>query len=62
MEDHQGDFKLIKVIKFNNTKEDWMEFALKFNAVADERGYDKILEGAVNVPQDSDMTGGEANA
>ena len=39
-----------------------MEFALKFKAIADERGYDKILEGTLNVPRDSDMTGGEANA
>ena len=57
MEDHQGDFKLIKVIKFNNRKEDWTEFALKFKAIADERGYDEILECTVNVPRDTDMTG-----
>ena len=62
MEDHQGDFKLIKVIKFNNKKEDWMEFALKFTAIADERGYDEILEGTVNVPRDTDVSGGEAKA
>ena len=62
MEDYQGDFKLIKVIKFNNKKEDWMEFALEFKAIADERGYDEILEGTVNVPRDRDMSGGEAKA
>ena len=62
MEDHQGDFKSIKVIKFNNRKEDWTEFALKFKAIADERGYNEILDGTVNVPRDTDMTGGEANA
>ena len=62
MEDQQGEFKLIKVIKFNNRKEDWTEFALKFKAIADERGYDEILEGAVYVPQDTDTTGGEVSA
>ena len=56
------DFKLIKMIKFNNTKADWTEFALKFKAIADGRGYDEILEGTVNVPRDTDMTGGQANA
>ena len=54
MEDHQGDFKSVKVIKFNNRKEDWTEFALKFKAMADERGYDEILEDTVNVPRDTD--------
>ena len=62
MEDHQGDFKSIKVIKFNNRKEDWTECTLKYKVIADERGYDEILEGTVNVPRDTDMTGGEASA
>ena len=43
MEDHQGDLKSFKVIKFNNKTEDWTEFPLKFKAIADERGYDEIL-------------------
>ena len=62
MEDHQGDFKSIKVIKFDNRKEDWTEFALKFKAIADERGYDEILEGTVNVPRVTDVSGGEEGA
>ena len=62
MEDHQGDFKLIKVIKFNNRKEDWTEFYLKFKRIAYERGDDEILEGTGNVPRYTDMTGGEASA
>ena len=62
MEDHQSDFKSIEVIKFNNIKENWTEFALKFKAIADERGYYEILEGTANVPRDTDMSGGEANA
>ena len=39
-----------------------MEFSLKFKAIADERGYDEILEGTVNVPRDTDVTGGEERA
>ena len=62
MENYQGDFKSIKVIKFNNRKEDWTEFALKFKAIANERGYDEILEGTRNAPSDTDMTGGEEYA
>ena len=62
MEDHQEDFKLIKVFKFNNKKEDWRELTLKFKAIADERGYDEILEGNVDVPRDADMSGREASA
>ena len=52
----------IKAIKFNNKHEDWTEFDLKLKAIADERGYDEILEGTLNVPRDTDMSGGEANA
>ena len=52
----------IKVIKFSNIKEDWTEFVLKFKAIGNERGYDEILEGTVNVPRDPDMTGGEESA
>ena len=59
MEDHQGDFKLIKVINFNNRKEDWTEFALNIRAIADERAYNEILEGTVSVPRETDVSGGE---
>ena len=62
MEDHQGDFKSVKVIKFNNRKEDWTEFVLKFKAIADERGHEEILEGTVNVPRDTDVSGGEVGS
>ena len=50
MEDNQDKIKLIKVVKFNNRKEDWAEFALKFRAITDERGYDKILDRSETVP------------
>ena len=62
MEDHQGYFKLIKVIKFINRKEDWTEFTLKFIAIADKRGYDEMLEGTVNLWRDTDVSGGEDGA
>ena len=52
MEGNQDEIKSIKVIKFNNRKEDWAEFALRFKAIADERGYDKILEELEVVPAD----------
>ena len=50
------------MIKFNNREEDWREFALKFKAIADERGYDEILGGTVNVPRVTDVSGGEEGA
>ena len=50
------------MIQFNNRKEDWTEFALKFKAIANERRYDEILEGTVNVPSDTDVKGGEESA
>ena len=62
MEDHQGDFKSIKVIQFNNRKEDWTEFDLKLKAIADKRGYDEIQEGTRNVPRDTDTTCRAENA
>ena len=45
MSKETDDLKSIKVYKFNNTKEGWHEFALKFRAIADSRGYDDIIEG-----------------
>ena len=49
------------MIKCNDRIEDWTEVALKFKAIADERGYGEILEDTRNVPRDTDMTGGEEN-
>ena len=45
MSEEKDDLKSIKVYKFNNTKEGWHEFALKFRVIADSRGYDDIIEG-----------------
>ena len=33
-----------------------------FSFIADERGYDEILQGTVNVPRDTDVSGGEDGA
>ena len=47
MSEEKDGLKSIKVYKFNNTKEGWHEFALKFRVIADDRGYDDIIEGTV---------------
>ena len=46
-----GILSSIKVYKFNNTKENWHEFALKFRVIADYRDYWGIIDGSV-VPPD----------
>ena len=52
MSDEKDDLKSIKVYKFNNTKEKWHEFALKFRVIADTRLYCwVIIDGSV-VPPD----------
>ena len=53
---------IIKVIKVNSRIEELREFALKFKAIADERGYDENLEDTVNVPRDRHVSGGEEGA
>ena len=47
MSEEKDGLKSIKVYKFNNMKESWHEFALKFRVIADDRGYDEIIEGLV---------------
>ena len=51
MSDEKDDLKSVKVYKFDNTKENWHEFALKFRVVADTRDYWGIIDGSV-VPPD----------
>ena len=51
MGDEKDDLKSIKVYKFDNTKEKWHEFALKFRVIADTRDYRGIIDGSV-VPPD----------
>ena len=50
MDEEKEDLKSIKVFKFNNTKEIWHEFALKFRVIADSRGYDGIIDGSDSPP------------
>ena len=54
MSDEKGDLKSIKVYKFNNTEENWHEFALKFGVIADSRGYDGIIDGTVTPPDEKE--------
>ena len=51
MSAEKDDLKSIKVYKFDNTKEKWHEFALKFRVIADTRDYWRIIDGSV-VPPD----------
>ena len=54
MSEGKDGLKSIKVYKFNNTKENWHEFALKFRVIADDRGYNDIIEGIVTPPDDKE--------
>ena len=55
MSEEKDDLKSIKVYKFNNTKDNWHEFALKFRVIADTRGYWGIIDGTM-VPPDEQIT------
>ena len=50
--EEKDDLKIIKVYKFDNTKEKWHEFALKFRVIADTRGYKGIIDGTVIPPDE----------
>ena len=54
MSEEKDGLKSIKVYKFNNTKESWHEFALKFRVIADDRGYDDIIAGIVTPPDEKE--------
>ena len=54
MSEENDGLKSIKVYKFNNTKESWHEFTLKFRVIADDRGYDDINEGIVTPPDEKE--------
>ena len=51
MSDEKDNLKSIKVYKFNNTKENCHEFALKLRVIAETRDYWGIIDGSV-VPPD----------
>ena len=50
MSEGKDNLKSIKFYKFNNTKENWHEFALKFRVIADSRGYYGVIDGSVSPP------------
>ena len=54
MSEEKDDLKSIKVYRFNNTKESWHEFALKFRVIADYRGYDDIISGKETAPSEKE--------
>ena len=55
MDREKDDSKSIKVYMFNNVKENWHEFALKFRVIADSRGYDGIIDGAETPPDEKEI-------
>ena len=54
MSAEKNDLKSIKVNKFNNTKENWHEFALKFRVIADSRGYYGVIDGSMSPPDEQE--------
>ena len=55
MSEEKDDLKSIKVYKFNKTKENWHEFALKFRVIADSRGYYGIIDGSMSPPDKQEI-------
>ena len=53
--DEKDDLRSIKVYKFNNTMENWHEFALKVTVIADSRGYEDIVDGTVTPPDEKEV-------
>ena len=54
MSEEKDGLKSIKVYKFNNLKVNWHEFALNFRVIADDRGYNDIIEGIVTPPDEKE--------
>ena len=52
MSEVKDDLKSIKVYKFNNTKKNWHEFALKFRVIADSRCYYRVIDGNISPPDE----------
>ena len=52
MSEEKDNLKSIKVYKFNNTKENWHEVALKFRVIADTRGYWEKIKGTMLPPDE----------
>ena len=54
MSDDKDDLKSIKVYKFDSTKESWHYFALKYRVIADSTGYEEIIDGTKNPPDEKE--------
>ena len=54
MSEEKDDLKSIKVYKFNNTKQNWHDFALKFRVIADSRGYYGVIDGSLSPPDEQE--------
>ena len=54
MSEEKDDLMSIKVYKFNNTKENWHEFALMFRVIAETRGYYGVIDGTMSSPNDQE--------
>ena len=54
MSEEKDGLQRIKVYRFNNTKESWHEFSLRFRVIADDRGYSDIIEGIVTQPDEKE--------
>ena len=52
MSEEKDDLKSIKVYKFNNMKENWHEFALKFRVITDSKSYYGVIDGSVSPPDE----------
>ena len=54
MSEEKDNLKSINVYKFNNTKENWHEFALKFRVIVDSRGYYGVIDGTMSPPDEKE--------
>ena len=54
MSEEKDNLKSIKVYKFNNAKENWHEFALKFRVIADSRGDYGVIDGSMSPPDEQE--------
>ena len=54
MSDDKDDLKSIEVYKFDNTKESWHEFTLRFRVIAESRGNEEIIDDTKNPPDEKE--------
>ena len=54
MSDDKDDLKSIEVYKYDNTKESWHEFTLRFRVIAERRGNEEIIDDTKNPPDEKE--------